>query len=340
MLMSKHFAAFGEVMMRLEVPNHALLAQANELRYSFSGSGVNVAAMLAHLDYQSSVITTLPNNALGKAAEAFINRLGISSNLIHWEGKYLGKYFLETGYGIRPSRVTYTNRLESSFNQAAVDLYNFNEIARQVDVVHLCGIALAMNDKVRKQMISLAKAVRSHGGLVVFDCNYRSSLWGEEGHVKARPFYEEILQLTDIAFMNEMDMIQTLGMKTEKTDRKEQLQELLPKVTEKFGPLCIAGTHRTVHEDNKNSLMGYLYKKNTLYLSEPKTFAVLDRIGAGDAFAGGIIYGALEGYSGKYMVDFATSASALAHTIVGDSPILTKGDILQAIAEHGRDVMR
>lgn len=337
--MRKSFAAFGEVMMRLEVPEHKLLSQGNELTYSFSGSGVNVLAMLSHLGYQSSLVTTLPENALGEAAKSFIQQLGISTHFVQMKGDYLGKYFLENGFGPRPSRVTYTNRKESSFNTNE-EGYPFQEIAKQIKGVHLCGITLAMNEKVRKQMLTFAKVVKDEGGMVVLDCNYRPSLWGEGGHEKARPFYEEILSITDIALMNEKDMIYTLGMVTMKKDRKEQLQELVPKVVEKYNLLGVAGTHRMVHENNHHTLTGYFYKEQSLVFSDAKTFSVLDRIGAGDAFAAGIIHGELQNLSSADTVNFATAAGALAHTIVGDSPILSEEDIMYALKNPSPDVLR
>src|SRR5690625_4827188 len=270
--MRKHITTFGEVMMRLEVPGYELLSQANQLKYSFSGTGVNFASMLAHLGHYSSIVTTLPNNPLGDAATAYLNQLRISTSFIHKKGNYLGMYFLENGFGIRPPRVTYTNRLESSFNTTGKDEYDFAKIAKQIDVVHFCGITLAMNDVIRHQMISFATAVKEVGGIVVFDCNYRPSLWGENGHEKARKFYEKVLYLADIVFMNEKDAIYTLGLKTSKTEKKDQLLELIPKVAKKYNISIIAGTHRMIHENNSHSLTGYLFKNKLFTFSKLKTF--------------------------------------------------------------------
>lgn len=218
--MHKHIAAFGEVMMRLQVPGNELLSQSNQLTYSFSGTGVNVTAMLAQLGHIGSMVTTLPNNSLGEAAISYLRKLGIKDNFIQRKGKYLGMYFLENGFSIRPTQVTYSNRMESSFNTTSRNEYNFKKIAKQIKMVHFCGISLAMNETIRYQMKSFATSVKNHGGLVVFDCNYRPSLWGENGHKKARPYYEEMLQFADIVIMNEQDAIQTLGMTTNQDKKK------------------------------------------------------------------------------------------------------------------------
>lgn len=176
--MNKRVAAFGEVMMRMQVPGFDLLAQADTLKYSFSGTGVNVASALSRFGHTASLVTTLPNNALGEAARSYVQKLGINPQFIERKGQYLGMYFLENGFGVRSSRVTYTNRLGSTFNTAPADAYDYEGIAKNIDAMHFCGIALAMNDGVREHMLKLAEQVKKNGGIVIFDCNYRPSLWG------------------------------------------------------------------------------------------------------------------------------------------------------------------
>lgn len=342
--MAKRITAFGEVMMRMQVPGHELLIQANELKYSFSGSGVNIASALARFGHIGSVVTTLPRNAIGDAAEVYLQKLGIDTQFIARANQFIGMYFLENGFGVRPSRVTYTNRQESSFNTAHPDLYDFNHIAKQTDMIHFCGITLAMNDSVRQQMKKLAISVKEHGGTVVFDCNFRPSLWGDSrsnfAYEKAKPHYEDMLSIADIVLMNEMDAIYTLGMKTGQTTREEQLIELIPEVAEKYEIKLIAGTHRTIQESNHHSLTGFIYKDEAFAFSDCVTFSVLDRIGAGDAYASGIIQGELLQMSAKETVDFATAAAVLAHTTVGDTPLATTQEILQISSQQINDVER
>lgn len=349
MPMRKNVAAFGEVMMRLQVPGHELLAQAGSLRYTFSGTGVNVVSALSRFGHRAYLVTTLPDNPLGDAAEAYLRKLGIQDAYIRRDGKYIGMYFLENGFGARPSRVTYTNRLESSFNTAPTDAYDFETIAAQVDVAHFCGITLAMNDAVREQMAAFAAAVRRRGGLVVFDCNYRPSLWGEGGYAKAKPLYERMLGLADIVLMNETDAIRTLGMPTGKTDRREQLEELVPEVARTYGISAIAGTHRWVLGNNTNGLQGYLFRSGGssenggsggFAYSRRLEFPVYDRIGAGDAFASGIVHGELSGWTPERTVEFAANAGMLAHAISGDTPMSSERDVLRAMEATASDVER
>ncbi|MBD1381523.1 sugar kinase [Metabacillus arenae] len=338
--MAKKIAAFGEVMMRLQVPRHELLTQAGTLHYSFSGTGVNVTSALARFGHQGYLVSTLPANAVGDAAVSYLQKLGVTQSFILRDGKYVGMYFLENGFGARPSRVTYSNRKESSFNTAPDGTYDFEEIAHKVDVVHFCGITLAMNESVRHHMKTFAKAVKENGGTVVFDCNYRPSLWGEDGYEKAKPHYEEMLELSDIVMMNEKDAMFILGMKTNKKDRQEQLKELIPVVAEKYTISVIAGTHRSINSNNTHSLQGFMLKNQTFTFSKTLSFSVYDRIGAGDAYTSGIVHGELQGFSPEKTVSYAAAAGMLAHTVAGDTPMSSENEIFQAMTESVGDVER
>jgi 2-dehydro-3-deoxygluconokinase len=338
--MAKRIAAFGEVMMRLQVPGYELLSQASSLSYTFSGTGVNISSALARFGHTGFLVSRLPSNSVGDAAESYLRKLGINSSMIIRGGNFVGMYFLENGFGARPSRVTYTNRQESSFNTAPESTYNFAEIAKNIDMIHFCGITLAMNDNVRQHMKALAKEVKAHGGTVVFDCNYRPAHWGEGGYAKAKPHYEDMLQLADIVMMNEKDAMYILGMHTNLTEPQDQLIELIPAVADTYQITVIAGTHRHINSDNTHSLRGFIYKNQAFTFSNLLTFSIYDRIGAGDAYTSGIVHGEIQGFSPEKTVGFAAAAGMLAHTIVGDTPMSSESDILRAMTEAVGDVER
>lgn len=338
--MPKKIAAFGEVMMRLQVPGFDSLAQSDTLRYTFSGTGVNVISALSRFGHESYLVTTLPDNPVGDAAVAFLRKLGIATTYVSRGGKYIGMYFLENGFGVRPSRVTYADRQGSSFNRVAAGPYDFSEIAGLADYVHFCGITLAMNDGVREQMKRFAAEAKRAGAAVAFDCNYRPALWGEEGYAAAKPHYEEMLALADIVLMNERDAMLTLGMGTSERDRMGQLKELIPQVARRYGIGTIAGTHRGVNGDNSHSLTGFMYREGEFVFSDTLTFQVHDRIGAGDAYASGILHGAAKGLPPRETVEFAAAAAMLAHTVAGDTPIATEAEVLRAMSGASRDIER
>ena len=333
-------AAFGEVMMRLQVPGYETLVQSSRLEYSFSGSGVNVTAALAKYGHTGVLITTLPETPVGEAAIAYLRKLGVDTSLISRGGKQLGMYFLENGFGARPGRVTYTDRLGSSFNTAEASNYDMEALASKVDVLHLCGITLAMNEGVRQQMKRLAVEVKRAGGKVVFDCNYRPALWGTDGYIKARPHYEELLELADLVLMNEKDARFILGIGTGDYDRITQLKQAIPEVVERFGIGTVAGTHREINADNTHSLTGYIYHQATFVFSPKLTFPVYDRIGAGDVFASAMIHGELQQYPQQQTVNMAAAAAMLAHTTQGDTALFSESEVLRALSDHTLDLER
>lgn len=323
--MSKKIAAFGEVMMRLEPPDNRTLAQSRTLEYLFSGTGVNVLSGLAHFGYETELLSTLPDNALGEAAKAYLQSLGISTNRVVRNGEYLGMYFLEKGFGVRPSKVTYTNRKESSFCVSRFTDYNVDDMLKGVDLIHFCGISLAITENVREAVVQLAQEAKKRGIMVCFDCNYRPKLWG--GYEKARPWYENMLQLSDICLMTEKDATLLLGMHTEESEREQQVKDLLPKVAQKYGISAIAGTIRHTLDVNRFRMKGYLIQKGEVTYSKPYEFEALERIGGGDGFTCGLIHGLYSGMTQEEAVNFAMASGVYAHTTYGDSPVASVADI-------------
>lgn len=338
--MNKHIAAYGEIMMRLEVPDNLLLRQAENLKYSFTGTGVNVTGLLSQFGYDTSLISAVPENSIGTAAIGAIRRLGIHSDFIIKNNDNLGMYFLEQGFGNRPSNVTYTNRHQSSFNTTDISEYDIVQSMKGVDVLHICGISLAMNNLTQNNILTIVKVAKEQGIKIVFDCNFRPSLWGENGNQRAKPYYETILREADIVIMSEKDAINTLNLTTTKESKEEQLEELLLVVAEKFNIDIIAGTIRTVQGSNQNNIKGYLFKNETMYYSEAFEVNILDRIGTGDAYTCGVIHGELSNMDPQEIVTFSTAACVLAHTISGDTPLFDTDDIIKIVNEEKNDIER
>lgn len=338
--MSKNIVAYGEIMMRLEVPDNLLLRQAEDLKYSFTGTGVNITGLLAQFGYSTSLISAVPDNSIGSSAIGAIRRLGIHSDLIIKNNDNLGMYFLEKGFGNRPSNVTYTNRQHSSFNTTDISKYDLLQSLKDVDILHICGITLAMNQLTRDNILKLVKAAKEQNIKIVFDCNFRPSLWGENGNQRAKPFYETILSQVDIVIMSEKDAIQTLGLATNNQTKEGQLEELLPMVAQKFKISKIAGTIRTVQDSTHNTIKGYLYSNGNMYYSKIHEVNILDRIGTGDAYTCGIIHGELSNTEPQDIVSFSTASCVLAHTISGDTPLFGTDDIINVINNENNDIER
>ncbi|MDY0409049.1 sugar kinase [Virgibacillus soli] len=327
MIVDGKIKAFGEVMMRLEAPNYLKLEQARQLQVLYVGTGVNILSALSKYGHDTAMITKLPNNSLGDAASAYIRSLGITTTDIIRGGEYLGMYFLENGFHPRPTKVTYSNRYESSFCTASITEYDLEMLLLDTSLIHLCGIALAISDKTRESVLAIAKKAKQLGITVAFDFNYRPKLWDNQ-YEQARPYYKELLQYVDICFMAEKDAQYILNMETSETEQQKQIEDLIPKVAKKFAIHTIAGTMR------KNDLMkdrqwlqGFIYRDETIHFSSEYKLKILDRLGAGDGFSSGVIHGLVERYPHEKLVEFATVASVLAHTTYGDSPICTEDEV-------------
>lgn len=325
--------AFGEVMMRFAAPNHLRLQQAQSLDVSYTGTGVNVLSALSKYNNNVALVTRLPKNSLGDAAVSYLGSLGISKEYIARGGDYLGMYFLETGFDVRASKVTYTNRKESSFCTSKLTDYDFDTIFKEAEMIHFCGITLAVSEQTRQLALAVAQKANEHNIKVIFDCNYRPKLWNND-YKNARIYYEKMLAFTDICFMTERDAEELLGMPTNKRKQKEKIKELLPLVAEKYNIELISGTIRQTHAADVNEIQGFICYNSKITYSQEHSFKILDRIGGGDGFASGIIHGFAHDMIIDEMVEFATAAGVLAHTTKGDAPISSVEDV-RALLEGG-----
>ena len=332
--------AVGEVMMRLMTQEHKRLFQTNTLKLLFSGTGVNVLSGLYHLGEEVALATTLPDNVVGMAASAAIRKLGITDEHIKYNGNHMGIYILEPGTGNRATHVTYLNRAESSFGVTDVANYDVDAILAGADLVHLCGITLALNAQTRALALKFAKRAKELGVKLVFDCNYRASLW--ENQAAARGVYEEILGYADIVSANWKDADLLLGLTVdEKLTGDERKIALIQKMQEKFSIEVIFGTVRSENPvTGQKFLQGYILDAAGYTESKPYGLTIYDRVGGGDAFAACAIHALHTDMTPLERVEFATVGGVLGHTTYGDSPVSTKAEILSYLKNGPEEITR
>lgn len=327
--------AFGEVMLRLDLPDYQMLEQTNEARFTFTGTGVNVLSGMAHLNYPTYLLTALPDNRVGVAACANLRKLGISDQWIKFHGSHIGTYVLEQGYGNRPSEVTYLDRIHSSFNDYPWSAADLRSIIKEIDVVHICGIALSLNDNIQNTAQILAEEAFKMGKFVCFDFNYRSSLNDPNEKVALVQRYCQILPYCHLVFGGQRDLVELLDLATE--IGTSDFVSLCRHFVDHYQLTSFAGTIRS---EQGKTLQGFCFTKDQLTYSEKVSLKVYDRIGAGDAYTVGILAGILEKMEPQYMVDFAVNSAAYAHTTLGDSPIATREQIIRMMEEPYRDIIR
>ena len=333
------FGAFGEVMLRLTPPEHLMLEQThNTLRLAYTGTGVNLVGNLAHFDMESYLLTALPDNRLGSAALANLKSIGVETKYVIQQEQHIGTYFAEMGYGVRPTEVTYQNRKHSSFGLSQENDYELQAFIETVDLVHICGISLSLSDQCAETAISLAKKAHAQGKKVCFDFNFRPTLNQEQDQrniLKQR--YEEILPYCTILFGSIRDLTELLEWRT--SDSTKNPIAYIQSFLAYYDIEWFAGTKRTSHEGRKQ-LKGYLITVTEDVETPFYELFVLDRIGAGDAFAAGILLGYAENWSMTRTVEFATGNARLAHAIQGDVPLTTRKQVQQLLDAPDVDLIR
>ena len=322
--------SFGEVMLRLTVPEHMLLEQSDTVRMSTVGTGVNLLGSLSHLGYQTKILTQVPDNSLGKKVAADLRKLGISDECVEYSGNHLGSFFVELGYGSRPERVIYQDRLTSSFCQAEPDEYDFEAMLEDVDYVHICGITLSLTNKTRTAALKLAEMAQRMRKTVCFDFNYRIGLNEDTSHSVMKERYEEILPYVDVAFGSIRDL-------TDLLDYPDiGAQHIFKHFMDDFDIEYFAGSNLG-QKDSKKCFEGFIYHEGELYRSKSREVNILDRIGGRDAFASGIITGLIEHWDYDSMLQFAVANAVMTQEAMNDVPIFDKNDIFDYIQCDGKN---
>lgn len=326
--------AFGEVMMRLTPPHYKLIEQTDTLDLAFNGSGVNMLSSLAHFGYETTLLTTLPDNQVGRAAAGTVRKLGIKDDFIHYRGNHIGVYFLEMGFGNRPAEVTYLNRLASSFGESTLQDYELDQAIADADIVHICGIALMLSEGTREVAFTLAEKAHQAGKFVCFDFNYRPSLNKENGHEWVKAQFHRILPNCDLVIGGIRDLTELLDlpMPAGVTDEVDVLREVSQVFCQQFGIEYFAGTIRG-EVNQKRGIRGFLRQKEDFLVGDSFAVEIYDRIGTGDAYAAGILTGIIDKWTMKKTVEFAISNAVLTHTTFGDSPLVRR-EIVEGFSQN------
>ena len=327
---------FGEIMLRLSTPDHQTINQTKSYLANYGGGEANVAVALAHMGHKTYFISKLPPNQLGDGAIAHLMENGVNTDYIVRGSTTLGIYFLESGFGGRPSKVIY-NRKHSAITRISLNEFDFEEVFKDATWFHVSGISLALNPKVARFAVEAARYCKEHKIKVSFDFNYRTKLWSIED---ARPWYKQIMNYVDVAFASFWDANTMLEIPLDEGLENESMHEkrknVFPKLMEQYGVTYVFGTDRVVYSATDNSLAGYCYSKKHVEITQPIRFMIYDRIGGGDAFASGVIHGLLKNFNDpSYAVRYGLNTSVLKHTIYGDACLLSCEDIEAFMSTNG-----
>ena len=346
------FITIGEIMLRLTPPNYQKIRMANEFEATYGGSEANIALALANLGIDSTFFSVVPNNSIGKSSIRMLR-----SNDVHCTPVILstpeetpthrlGTYYLETGYGIRASKVTY-DRKHSAITEYDLSKVDIPKLLTGFTWLHVSGITPALGPSCADFILNCLKTAKELGLVTSFDGNFRSKLWTWE---EARDYCTQCLPYVDMLLGIEPYHLWKDENDHSKGDWKdgvplqpsyEQQDEVFQRFIERYPNIQCIGRHvRYAHSGSQNSLKAFMWYQGHTFESKLFTFNILDRVGGGDAFASGLIYAMMNGYKPMDMVNFAVASSVIKHTIHGDANITDDAGAIKEIMNMKFDIKR
>ena len=349
---AQRFITAGEIMLRLTPPNYEKIRMSSRFDASYGGSEANIALALANLGIDSTFFTVVPGNSLGKSAVQMLRSYDVHCSPVIFSTPEetpthrLGTYYLETGYGIRASKVTY-DRKHSAITEYDFSGLDLNRMLEGYSWLHLSGITPALGPNCSQLVLDMLRTAKEKGMTVSFDGNFRSTLWSWE---EARDFCTQCLPYVDVLFGIEPYHLWKDEADHARGDWKddvplqpsyEQQDEIFQHFVARYPNLkCIARHVRYVHSGSENSLKAFMWYDGHTFESNLFNFHILDRVGGGDAFASGLIYAMFHNYKPMDMVNFAVASSVMKHTIHGDANITDDVESIRSLMHQNYDIKR
>jgi len=320
--MKKKVVTFGEVMMRLSAPGYSKFPQANSLELAYGGGEANVGISLSYFGCDCVHVTRFPDNLLGRSATQYLRHHWIDTSEVLYGDDKMGVYFMEKGAVHRSSEVVY-DRENSAFSKVTPSMHNWDKILTNADWFHFTGITPGISKNAADTcMIAIEKA-NEHGVPVSFDVHSRKNLWRYTSDQK-----EIMLRLIsgcDVLIASQYEIYNTLGI----GDSEDSFIEVVDKLTSRYNRLkTVVDKKRETLSASHNRVQGFLSNSGQ-YFNSPifDVTHIVDRVGTGDAFAAGLIFGLLNYEDNQRAIDFATAACALKHTVEGDANVVSTSDV-------------
>lgn len=342
--MNTHVVTFGEIMLRLKSPGFERFFQSPLLEATFGGGEANVAVSLAHFGLDATFVTALPRNPIADSCIEYLRGKGVDTSEIVRCGERIGIYFLEAGADQRPSKVVY-DRSNSAIATLDPQTLDWERIFDNASWFHFTGITPAISQSAADLSLEAVKTAKEKGLTVSCDYNYRSKLWNYGKN--APEVMSELVQYVDVGIANEEDCQLSLGISVEAGEWEEEVetgkldprkyQVLCEKMLEAYPNLQYqAVTLRESFSANHNGWSACLHNGEDFFLSTHYDITdIVDRVGGGDSFSSGLIYGLSMDMGDEAALEFATAASCLKHTIPGDANLTTLNEVKELIAGKG-----
>jgi 2-dehydro-3-deoxygluconokinase len=327
---------FGELLMRLGTQRYERFVQARQFDIGYTGAEANAAVSLANYGLPAYVVSAVPDNDIGTACLQYVRQFGVNTDYVLRQGKRLGTFYLETGASQRASKVIY-DRAASSVTELKPGQVDWEKVFAGKQWFHWSGTAPALSDSMAATTAEACAEARRLGLTISCDLNYRRKLWSPE---KARETMTNLMKYVDVLIGNEEDSALVLGVEAKGVDVHsgsldvERYREVARLMHDRFNFKYVATTLRESLSASENGWSCLLSDGKECYLSRSYKIWIVDRVGAGDSFSGGLIYGLLKGMSPQDTVEFAAAASCLKHSIHGDFNLVTR-EAVEALISGG-----
>lgn len=328
---------FGEIMLRLAPCGNLRFLQENYFQATFGGGEANVAVSLGNYGVEAEFVTKLPDNDIARACIKQLKSFDVVVDNVVYGGDRMGVYYVEKGASMRPSKVIY-DRAYSSISMAKKDEFDWEKILENADWFHFTGITPALGDELTETLKQALTVAKKKGITVSCDVNYRKKLWSR---LKAKSVMSLLMKYVDVCIANEEDAYDVFGIKATDTDvesgrlNREGYVEVAEKLTKRFGFKKVAITLRESISANDNNWGAMLYSDGKAYFSKTYPIRIVDRVGGGDSFGAGLIYGLNYEEDLPSALEFAVGASALKHTIEGDFNRVSVEEVKSLIKNGG-----
>ncbi|MBR4495564.1 MAG: sugar kinase [Acholeplasmatales bacterium] len=326
---SKKVVTMGEIMLRLSTPANTRFVQANQFDIIFGGGEANVAVSCANYGLDAYFVSKLPDNPIGQAAVNSLRRYGVDTKYIARGGDRVGIYYSETGASMRPSVVVY-DRAHSSIAEAKPEDFDFDAIMKDAGWFHWSGITPAISDASAKCLEQALIAAKKYGVVVSCDLNFRKKLWTSE---KAISVMKPLMKYVDVCIGNEEDAELCLGFKPDANVEAGETgaagyHNIFKQMAKEFGFKYVVSTLRESFSATHNGWKALIYDGEEFYESKRYDIdPIIDRVGGGDSFSGGLVYGLMTKATQGEALEFAVAASALKHTINGDYNLVSVKEV-------------
>ena len=325
---------FGEIMMRLNPEGYLRITQSGKFEATYAGGEANVAVSLANYGIDAAFVSKIPSHEVGQSAVNALRQYGVDTSKIVRGGKRLGIYFCEKGASQRASKVIY-DREYSAIAQADAKDFDWDNIFDGVDWFHFTGITPALGGNLPAICLEACKTAKSKGITISCDLNYRKKLWTNE---EANKVMSELMPYIDVCIANEEDAKDVFGIEAENTDisagklNHDGYISVAKQINEKFGCKKVAITLRSSISANDSDWAGMIYSDGKAYFSPTYHIHIVDRVGGGDSFGGGLIYSLMTGKNDQDAINFAVAASCLKHTIEHDFNMVSVSEVEALVA--------